>query len=146
MDLTKQSGALAGREAATAQDGVALIGRILLAAMFVISGWGKLTGFAGTAGYISSQGLPLPELFAAAAIVIELGGGLLILLGWKARWAAIGLALFLVVITPLFHNFWGAPPEARMGQLINFQKNLSILGGMLLLYAFGPGRHSIDKG
>jgi putative oxidoreductase len=145
MEVTKQ-GVLVGDQTATARDGVALAGRILLAAMFVISGWGKLMGFAGTVGYIASQGLPLPQLLAAAAIVIELGGGLLILLGWKTHWAALALAVFLVVITPIFHNFWSAPPEAQMGQVINFQKNVSILGGMLLLYALGPGRYSLDKG
>jgi putative oxidoreductase len=145
MEVTKQ-GVLVGDQAATARDGVALVGRILLAAMFVISGWGKLMGFAGTVGYIASQGLPLPQLLAAAAIVIELGGGLLILLGWKTHWAALALAVFLVVITPIFHNFWSAPPEAQMGQVINFQKNVSILGGMLLLYVAGPGRYSVDKG
>lgn len=128
-----------------AKDGVALVGRILLSAMFVISGWGKLTGFAGTAGYIANQGLPMPQVLAAAAIAIEFGGGLLILLGWKTRWAALALAVFLVIITPIFHNFWSAPPEEHMGQVINFQKNVSILGGMLLLYVLGPGRYSFDK-
>ena len=145
MELTKQ-GVIVGDQAARARDGVALVGRILLAAMFVISGWGKLTGFAGTAGYIASEGLPFPQLLAAAAIVIEFGGGLLILLGWKTRWSALALAVFLVIITPIFHNFWSAPPDAHMEQVINFQKNVSILGGMLLLYVFGPGRYSVDKG
>jgi putative oxidoreductase len=145
MEMTKQ-GALAGDQTAMVRDGVALVGRILLAAMFVISGWGKLMGFAGTAGYIAGQGLPLPQLLAAAAIAIELGGGLLILLGWKTRWAALAFAVFLVGITPIFHNFWSAPADAHMGQVINFQKNLSILGGMLLLYVLGPGRYSVDKG
>jgi len=145
MELTKQ-GVIVGDQAATARDGVVLVGRILLAAMFVISGWGKLTGFAGTAGYIASEGLPFPQLLAAAAIVIEFGGGLLILLGWKTRWSALALAVFLVIITPIFHNFWSAPPDAHMEQVINFQKNVSILGGMLLLYVLGPGRYSLDKG
>jgi len=80
------------------------------------------------------------------ANVIEFGGGLLILLGWKTRWSALALAVFLVIITPIFHNFWSAPPDAHMEQVINFQKNVSILGGMLLLYVLGPGRYSLDKG
>ena len=129
----------------TTKDGAALLGRILLAAMFVISGWGKVTGFSGTAGYIGSKGLPLPEVLTAIAILIELGGGLLIVLGWKTRWAALALAIFLVVITPIFHSFWDGEPTERMSQLINFEKNLSILGAMLLVYAFGPGRYSLDK-
>ncbi len=128
------------------RDGGALVGRVLLAAMFVISGWGKLMGFSDTAGYIGSRGLPLPEVLTAIAILFELGGGLAIVLGWKTRWAAFALAIFLIVITPIFHNYWDAAPDMKMSQLINFQKNFSILGAMLLLYAFGPGRYSIDRG
>ena len=128
------------------KDGAALVGRILLAIIFVISGWGKLAAFSGTAGYIASRGLPVPEVLAAIAILFELGGGLLIVLGWKARLGALALAVFLVIVTPIFHNFWDVAPGTRMEQLINFQKNVSILGGMLLLYAFGPGRYSVDKG
>ena len=144
MEVTKQS-AVVGNQVAMARDGVALVGRILLAAMFVISGWGKLMGFGGTAGFIASQGLPFPQLLAAAAIGTEFGGRLLILLGWKTRWSALALAVFLVIITPIFHNFWSAAPDAQMGQVIHFQKNVSILGGMLLLYVLGPGRYSVDK-
>ena len=128
------------------RDSGALIGRILLAVMFVISGWGKVMGFSGTAGYIASRGLPMPEVLTAIAILFELGGGLAIVLGWKARWAAAALAFFLIVITPIFHNFWDATPDMKMSQLINFQKNISILGAMLLLYAHGPGRYSLDRG
>src|ERR1700712_3429919 len=71
------------------RDVAALVGRILLAGMFVLSGFGKITAFSGTAGYIASKGLPFPELLAAAAIVIELGGGLAVLAGWKTRWVAL---------------------------------------------------------
>ena len=77
------------------KDLLALIGRILLAAMFVISGYGKLTGFDGTVGYIASKGLPMPQLLAALAILIELGGGLAIIIGWKTRWAALAFIVFL---------------------------------------------------
>jgi putative oxidoreductase len=147
MEATRQGWAVGTqRDLPATWDAVALVGRILLAATFVISGWGKMTAFGGTAGYIASQGLPMPEALAAIAIVFELGAGLLIVFGWKARWAALALALFLVVITPIFHNFWSGAPDGRMMQLINFQKNVSILGGMLLLAAFGPGRYSVDKG
>ena len=128
------------------KDWAALFGRILLAGMFVISGYGKIPGFEGTAGYIASKGLPVPELLAAIAILIELGGGLAILLGWKTRWAALALVVFLIVITPIFHGFWAVPPEGAMEQQINFMKNVSILGGMLVLFAFGPGRYSLDRG
>ncbi len=127
------------------KDVVALIGRVALAAMFVISGFGKLTGFAGTAGFIASTGLPMPEVLAVAAIVVELGGGLAIVFGWMTRWAALAMAVFLVVITPIFHGYWAMPAAEQMVNQIMFMKNLSILGAMLLLYAFGPGRFSLDR-
>jgi putative oxidoreductase len=126
-------------------DLAALVGRILLAALFVVSGIGKIAGFAGTAGYIASKGLPVAELLTAATIVVELGGGLAILAGWKARWAALLLAGFTIVASVLFHNFWAAPPAEAMNQQIHFMKNLSIVGGMLLLFAFGPGRFSVGR-
>lgn len=127
------------------KDWAALLGRILLAAIFVISGFGKITGFEGTAGYIASKGLPLPQVLTVIAILIELGGGLAIVLGWKTRWAALAVIVFMIVITPIFHGFWAAPSDEMMDQQIHFMKNVSILGGSLLLFAFGPGRYSVDK-
>jgi len=125
-------------------DAFALIGRILIAYMFVPSGYGKLMGFAGTAGYIASKGVPLPEVCAAIAVFAELGLGLVLLFGWKTRWVALGLAIFVAVITPIFHNYWAAPEAQLMMQKLNFTKNLAILGGMLAFAAFGAGRLSID--
>jgi putative oxidoreductase len=127
------------------KDAIALLARISLAAMFVLSGYGKIVGFEGTAGYIAHYGLPFPQLLAAIAIVIELGAGLAILAGWRTRWAALAFVALLVVITPIFHNFWSVPADQAMEQQINFMKNSSILGGMLLLLAFGPGRYSVDR-
>jgi putative oxidoreductase len=127
-------------------DLLALVGRVLLGLIFVLSGWGKLTGFAGAAGYIASKGLPMPEVLAGIAVAIELGGGLALVVGFKARWAALAIAVFLVVISPIFHNFWDAPAAQAMNQQIHFMKNVAILGGMLMVMAFGPGRFSIDKG
>lgn len=127
------------------KDWMALLGRILLAAMFIISGFGKLTGFEATVGHISRVGLPLPQLQAALAVLVELGGGILLIIGWKTRWAALAFIVFVLVVTPIFHNFWAAPPEQMMGQQIHFLKNVSILGGMLLLLGFGPGAYSVDK-
>ena len=129
------------------RDGAILLGRILLAVLFISSGWGKLTGgFDGTVHAIAGKGLPFAEVLAAITVAIELAGGLALLLGWKARWAALLLALFLIVITPIMHNFWGAAPAQVTMQKVNFMKNLSILGGMLAVYAFGPGRYSLDRG
>jgi len=124
----------------------ALVGRILLAIMFITSGFGKLTGFDGTVGYIASKHLPLPQVAAIIAIVAELGGGLLLLVGFKARWAALALAIFTLAAGILFHDFWNADAASKMMQSINFWKNVTIAGGMLMVFAFGPGRYSVDKG
>ena len=126
------------------KDWAALVGRVLLSLMFVISGFGKISAFVDTARSIASEGLPLPQLLTVFAIMIELGGGVAIAIGLKTRWAALALAMFLIIITPIFHPFWSAPPDQALMQNINFMKNLSILGGMLLLIAFGPGRYSVD--
>ncbi|MEO5661635.1 MAG: DoxX family protein [Polaromonas sp.] len=126
------------------QNPLSLIGRILLALLFVPAGFGKITGFAGTVAYIASKGVPLPELAAAAAVGVELGLGLLLLLGWQTRWAALGIALFTVVITFIFHNFWAVPAEQVMAQQQNFFKNLAIVGGLLTVAAWGAGAWSFD--
>ena len=128
------------------KDITALIGRALLASLFIWSGWGKLSGFAGAAGYIASKGLPMPQVLAALAIAIELGGGILLLIGLKARWIALAFVGFLIIITPIFHNFWDVPDAQVRMQQINFMKNVAILGGMLMIAAFGPGRVSVDRG
>ena len=127
-------------------DALALAGRILLGSIFVLSGFQKLIGFSGLVGTIAGKGLPMPEVLAVLTVAIELGAGLLLVVGWKARWAAFLLFLFTIPITLTFHNFWtmeGA--EAAMNE-IHFMKNVSIMGGMLLVAAFGPGRYSLDKG
>jgi putative oxidoreductase len=128
----------------THSDMLALIGRLLVAYLFVPSGWGKLMGFAGTVGYIASKGVPMPEVAAAIAVGAELGLGLLLLVGWQTRWVALGLAIFVAVITPLFHAYWNIPAPQQMMQKINFDKNLAIVGGLLVLATFGAGRFSID--
>jgi putative oxidoreductase len=126
------------------QNAATLIGRVLIASLFVPAGWGKLMGFAGTVGYIGSKGVPLPEVAAAIAVFFELGCGLALLVGYKARWAALGLAVFTLVITPIFHNYWAAAPAQYMGQFLNFYKNLTIVGGLLAFAAFGAGGWSLD--
>ena len=127
------------------QHNAALAGRILLALIFIISGWGKITGFAGTAGYIAAKGLPLPELMAAGAIAVEFLGGLALLTGFKARWAALAIFLFIIPTTLIFHNPAGLTGQEAQGQMIHLMKNLAIMGGMLMVFAFGPGKYSIDK-
>ena len=126
------------------QNAFALIGRILIALLFVPAGWGKLVGFAGTVGYIASKGVPLPEVCAAIAVAAELGLGLMLLVGWQARWAALGLALFTLAITFIFHNFWSAPAAEMAEQQLNFVKNMAISGGLFAFAAFGAGGWSLD--
>jgi putative oxidoreductase len=127
------------------RDLAALVGRILLAIVFIPAGFNKIGGFAGTAGYIASKGLPLPEVGAAIAIAVEIVAGIALLLGWKTRWAALALAVFTLVATVFFHAFWSVPPEQHMTQYLMFMKNIGIVGGLLAFYAFGAGRISIDK-
>ncbi len=126
------------------QDSAALAGRILLALIFIISGYGKITGYAGTAGYMAGKGLPMVAVLLPLTILVELGGGLLIALGWKARWAAALIFLFLIPVTLVFHNPTGLAPAEAQQQMINLLKNVSIMGGMLGLFAFGPGGFSLD--
>lgn len=129
----------------TLSDAVALIGRILLAVMFVYAGYGKIGGFAGTAGYIASIGLPLPQLLAAGSIALEIGAGLMLVVGWKARWAALALAAFTVLASMIFHRFWEAPAAQYMTQQLFFLKNLAVTGGLLMVAALGAGRWSVDR-
>ena len=127
-----------------AQDALTLIGRVLIALLFVPAGWGKIAGFAGTVGYIASKGVPLPEVCAAIAIGAELGLGLLLLVGYQARWAALGLGIFTFVISFIFHNYWAAPADQLGAQRLNFYKNMAIAGGLLAFAAFGAGGWSLD--
>ncbi len=121
-----------------------LVGRILLAALFLPAGISKITGFAGTVGYIASKGAPMPEVAATIAIIIEVGGGLALILGFKTRWAALALALFTLVATLLFHNYWTLPADQQMLQQLMFMKNIAVVGGLLTLAAWGAGSWSLD--
>lgn len=121
-----------------------LVARILLALMFVLGGFGKLTGLEGTAGYIASTGLPLPMLLAVGAGAVELVAGVLLIVGWQARWAALALAVFTVVASVIFHDFWAMPAEQQAMQQLMFMKNLAITGGLLAIFGFGAGALSLD--
>lgn len=129
----------------TMSNALALIARVLLATMFLIAGYSKIGGFAGTAGAIASKGLPIPEVLAAVTLAVELVAGVLLVLGWKARWAALALALFTATASYFFHNFWAMPEAQQMTQQLFFTKNLAVIGGMLLIMALGPGAWSVDR-
>jgi len=122
-----------------------VVGRILLALIFVSSGFAKITGFAGTVGYIASKGLPLPQLAAIGAIVVELGGGTLLILGGKARWVAAALFVFAGLTALIFHNFWAVPADQVQNQTIHFMKNLSMMGGLLYVVVYGSGPLSLCR-
>ena len=130
---------------AAAQDFGALIGRVLIAALFIPAGIAKLVGFEGAVGYIGSVGLPLPQVGAVLAIIVEVGFGLMLLAGFKTRLACIALAVFTVGAAIFFHNFWAMPADKAMLNQTLFMKNLAIVGGLLAFGVFGPGRFSIDR-
>ena len=121
-----------------------LVARILLALMFVMAGVSKLTGLEGTAGYIASVGLPMAQVLAVGAGVLEVAAGVMLIVGWQARWAALALAAFTVLASLLFHNFWAMPKDQQFMQQLMFMKNLAITGGLLFVFAFGPGSLSLD--
>ena len=121
------------------QGSLALIGRLLLAAMFILSGFGKLGDPSGTIGYIASAGLPLPPVAYAIALVVEIGAGILLVLGYRARWVALILAAFTLASAIGFHTDF-----ADQNQMIHFMKNLAITGGFLQIAASGAGAFSLD--
>ena len=123
-----------------------LIGRVLLSLIFILSGVGKIFDWGGTAGYMSAYGMPMVPLFLIGAIVLELTGGFSVLLGYKAKWGALLLILFLIPTTFIFHAFWGvADPMMQKMQMASFLKNFSIMGGLFMVYSFGSGPFSVGK-
>ena len=122
----------------------ALVGRILLVLMFLMSGLSKFSGLEGTAGYIASKGLPMPQVLALRAAVVEFVAALMVIVGWRARWGALALIVFTLLATFLFHNFWAMPEAQKMMQQQAFMKNIAAVGGLLLVFAFGPGPLSLD--
>ncbi|ALK96858.1 membrane protein [Massilia sp. WF1] len=110
------------------------LGRALAGSLFVVSGINKIFGFAYVAGWMASLGLPLASLLLAAAIALEIGGGLALATGFQARWASLGLALFLIPVTLIFHAFWSAGAAEFQNQFNHFFKNVAILGAMLAIF------------
>ncbi|MDI2143591.1 MULTISPECIES: DoxX family protein [unclassified Pseudomonas] len=123
----------------TKQASAALIGRVLLSVIFILSGFSKLAAPAMMIGYIGSVGLPLPQVALALAIIVEIGGGLALIAGYRTRTVAAVLAAFSVVTALAFHN-----ALADQNQFIHFFKNIAMAGGLLQVVAFGAGRFSLD--
>ncbi len=127
------------------QNAYALVGRLLIALLFVPAGLSKIGGFDGTVGYIASKGLPAPSLGAVIAILVEVGLGLALAFGFKTRATALVLAVFTVVAGIIFHNFWAMEAAQVMVNQIMFMKNLAIAGGLLGVVAWGAGAYSLDS-
>jgi putative oxidoreductase len=121
-----------------------LVGRILLSLVFLNAGYRKLMAVAGSAGYFGKLGFPMPEVLVWVAIAIELGGAILLIVGWKTRWAAWLLALFTLVATFAAHRFWEVDAAQYVNQMNHFMKNIAIIGGFIILAATGPGALSVD--
>jgi putative oxidoreductase len=133
------------RAMAGVSDALLAVGRVFIAVMFILSGAQKFMDITSVASELGSKGFPMPQLFAVATATLELGGGLLVIVGWQTRWVALALAAFVLAAAYFFHDFWHMPQGAeRQDAVIHALKNLSIFGGFLMLAAVGPGRYSID--
>jgi putative oxidoreductase len=124
---------------------VPLVSRILIAAIFLIAGAGKVMKFAGTVAYLTKLGFPAPEVMTVIAIIIEVGGAVLLIVGWRTRWVAWLLALFVLIAAFAAHRFWEFEAAQQANQMNHFLKNLAIIGGLFYVATFGAGRYSIDK-
>jgi len=120
------------------------LGRLLLSAIFLMSGANKLFRWSETADQMRAEGMVAVPFFLLMAVIFELGGGLSVLLGVKARLGALALIVFLVPVTLIFHDFWQYQGQAQMQQMIHFMKNTAILGGLCILMAHGAGTLSFD--
>jgi putative oxidoreductase len=121
-----------------------LIGRILIAAIFLTSGLAKITDLGTTVGYMQAKGIPAAEVLAVLAAVIEVGAGVALLIGLWTRWSAATLALYLIPVTIIFHPFWAYTGMEQRTQMINFLKNLAIMGGLAYVATYGAGLLGID--
>lgn len=125
-----------------------LVGRLLITFIFLRSAVGKIGNFSGVAGNMAAKGMPYAEVFLVGAIVLEIVGGLCVLIGWKARWGALALLIFLIPATLIFHNFWSIDPaQARelSNQTNHFFKNLTIMGALIFIVGMGSGPLSLER-
>ena len=130
---------------ATLTDWASLLGRIGLGLLFLWSGYGKIAYTAANVGYMQAYGMPAADILIWPAALVEVVAGAMLVLGWKARWAALALIVFTIPATFIFHAYWGVPADQVMNQQIHFMKNLAILGGLLSVFAHGSGRYALDR-
>ena len=128
------------------QPSLLLLARVFMASLFLVAGTRKLLTYAATVGYMAKLGFPAPGVAAGVAIVIELGASLMLLTGWRTRWAAWILVVFVAVATAMAHRFWEFDAAQFGNQLNHFLKNIAIIGGLFFVATFGPGRMALDKG
>ena len=127
------------------KDELLLAGRVLMMILFVLFGWQKLNSFSGTVAYMASTGAPSPELSAVIAVAVELVGGALIAVGFYTRPLALVFAVYTLATALIGHRYWALQGMDQYLAMINFYKNISIIGGLLLLAVSGPGRYSFDR-
>lgn len=125
-------------------DVVALVGRVIMSWIFLSSGFGKIADVAAFSAVLAKRGVPAPSFMGWLGAIVEFGGGLLILLGIKIRYAAILMILFVIVATLISHRYWEYPVDQIVAQKTNFWKNITIAGGFLFMYLVGAGRYSVD--
>jgi putative oxidoreductase len=126
------------------RDEVLLAARILLVVLFLVFGWGKLTNYSGTVGYMAQTGVPIPPVAALVAIAVELFVSIAVVLGVWTRPLAVLLALYTLVVAFIGHHYWTMTGADQYANMTNFYKNIGIMGGFFLLYVTGAGKYSID--
>jgi putative oxidoreductase len=119
---------------------LSLLGRLLMAYIFVTSGMGKVFSWAGNVAYMNTRHLPLVPVLLAIAMVVEVGGAICLISGLYTRTAAFVMFVYMIFVTVIFHAYWSAPPNLAPMQETHFRKNLAIMGGLLFVAAHGPGR------
>lgn len=127
------------------QSFLALLGRICMGILFFWAGWEKLMNLEGTMGYMASRQMPMVHFFLPAAIALQIVGSLSLITGYKARWGAALLILFIIPAAMIFHDFWNLQGQERYIEKIMFMKDVAILGGLMMVVAFGPGKWSVDR-
>jgi putative oxidoreductase len=128
-----------------AQSQMLLIGRVLLGVLFLVAGIRKIMFYSGSVAYFTKLGFPAPEVMAVLAILIEVGGGALLILGWQTRRVSWLLVLFVVIATAMAHRFWEFDAPQYANQMNHFLKNAAIVGGLLYVAVLGAGKLSLDQ-